>query len=129
MKKEVAVALETLKEIKVIREYLSNGLDFTPEVSPLSPSKEELFPVADELIILIAEGSSVKNEVINKVYQHHKSKDDTYRFHDTLEVYQFLKENWETISVIISLLRYLGYLKIEEHPTISRLIEKLKNKQ
>ncbi len=119
------IALETLRKIEAVQSLLQQGME-EPETSAQLPEASDLQPIAEELLILIAEGAAEANPTIRKVYEHHRDSKEEFRSTTPLEAYHFLKDNWEIIYGIILTLRQLGYLKIEEHPTISRFINQLK---
>lgn len=112
---------------------LSKEIDKTPPSKAEKPTEEDLRLIANEMVVLVAEGAAEKNTTIQKAYQFHEKNYSPNRDLNQIlilskEAYKFVNENWGFISSTVWLLRELGYLDIENHPTIKSILDKLRKK-
>lgn len=128
--RELQVALRTLAKIDVVYDFLKEKVNASLETAISNPSKSEIEEIAVDLILLLAEGSADKHEKIKEVNEIVRKNTSEQRGVGELaiEAYNFVNDNWTIISGTIWALRKLGYLKIEEHPKIKPILDKLKKK-
>lgn len=132
--KQIAVSLETIKNIDTINELLKKNLETTLPNEYEKPSDEELKRISNELVILIADGASQKNDTIQKAFEHHQKnyseKRDLNQIAElTKAAYKFVNDNWDPIFATIWMLRELGYLKIENSAAFKSIFKKLQKKE
>jgi hypothetical protein len=130
--KALEASLNTLNNIQQIKELLVKNMPQQEQVNYSQPSEEELKTISEELVLWLAEEASFRNATIQKAYAYHlqeagKSKRGTLELLEN--AYKLVKENWGTITFVVGTLRELGYLRIENHPKVKALIDKIRKKE
>lgn len=130
---ELGISLTTLEKMTAqkLSSVIASKLDTPEDINQISFEESGLTEEdAGFLVVELVKGAGEYDDNVQKAYQHWEDQYETSRSGSVLlEAFKFIYEHWAIISLPLVGLRKLGYLKIEENPTVKKLIEKLKKKK